>query len=127
MTTKVLRSAGLLTAPLILMCGALVQAGQWDRNTKITVNEAIEVPGAVLPAGTYVFRLADTTSPNIVQVLSENQDHVFATVIAIPEYRLEPTGKTVLSFGEASPGKPMPVRAWFYPGDTYGQEFVYPK
>jgi len=109
------------------MCGAIVQAGQWDRSTKITVNEAIEVPGAVLPAGTYNFRVVDTAYPHIVQVLNENGDHVLATVIAIPEYRSEPANKTVLEFNEGTPGKPLPVRAWFYPGDTYGNEFVYTK
>jgi hypothetical protein len=109
------------------MCGVLAQADQWDKQTKITVDEAIEVPGAVLPAGTYVFRLVDSPSDrHIVQVFNANQDHVFATILAIPNYRLEPTGKTALSFYEVPAGNPVPVHAWFYPGDNSGQEFVYP-
>jgi len=127
MTTKILRSAGLLTAPLILACGVLAQADQWDKRTKITVNESIEVPGTVLPAGTYIFRLLDSPSDrHVVQVFNEREDHIFATVIAIPNLRLTPTGKTVLSFYEVPAGQPQPVRAWFYPGDDFGQEFVYP-
>jgi hypothetical protein len=127
MTIKTLRSASFLAAPLILMCGVLANADQWDKHTKITINESIEVPGAVLPAGTYIFRLVDSPSDrHIVQVSNENEDHVFATVIAIPNYRLEPTGKTVLSFYEVPVGNPIPVHAWFYPGDNFGQEFVYP-
>jgi len=55
------------------------------------------------------------------------EDHVYATVIAIPNYRLEPTGKTALTFYEVPAGQPSPVHAWFYPGDNFGQEFVYPK
>jgi len=128
MTIKTLRSASFLATPLILMCGVLAQADRWDKHTKITVNEAIEVPGAVLPAGTDVFRLVDSPSDrHIVQVFNENEDHIFATVLAIPNYRLEPTGKTVFTFYEVPAGNPPPVHAWFYPGDDYGQEFVYPK
>jgi len=126
MTTRILRSATLLTAPLLLACGFLAQADQWDKRTKITVNEAIEVPGTVLPAGTYIFRLLDSPSDrHVVQIFNEREDHIFATVIAIPNLRLTPTGKTVLSFYEVPAGEPQPVRAWFYPGDDFGQEFVY--
>jgi hypothetical protein len=128
MTIKSLRAASLLAAPVFLMCGVLAHADQWDKHTKITFDQPVEVPGAVLPAGTYIFRLVDSPSDrHIVQVSNEREDHVFATVIAIPNYRLEPTGKTVLSFYEVPAGEPQPVRAWFYPGDNFGQEFVYPK
>jgi hypothetical protein len=127
MKVKTLRSASFLAVPLILMCGVAANADQWDKHTKIRINEAIEVPGAVLPAGTYIFRLVDSPSDrHIVQVSNENEDHVFATVLAIPNYRLEPTGDTVLSFYEVPAGNPIPVHAWFYPGDNFGQEFVYP-
>jgi hypothetical protein len=103
-------------------------ADQWDKRTIITVNESIEVPGAVLPAGTYILKLVDSPSDrHIVQVMNEREDHVFATVLAIPNYRMEPRGKTVLTFYEVPAGQPQPVRAWFYPGDNYGQEFVYGK
>jgi hypothetical protein len=127
MTIKTLQSASFLAVPLILMCGVAAHADQWDKHTTITINETIEVPGAVLPAGTYVFRLVDSPSDrHIVQVFNENEDHVFATVLAIPNYRLDPTGDTVLSFYEVPAGNPIPVHAWFYPGDNFGQEFVYP-
>jgi hypothetical protein len=127
MTIKSLRAASIIAAPVFLMCGVLAHADQWDKHTKITIDQPIEIPGAVLPAGTYIFRLVDSPSDrHIVQVSNEREDHVFATVIAIPNYRLEPTGKTVLSFYEVPAGQPQPVHAWFYPGDNFGQEFVYP-
>ncbi len=125
---KILKSAAFMTVPLMMACGVLAQADQWDRMTKITVNQTIEVPGAVLPAGTYIFKLADSPSDrHIVQVFNERQNHIFATVLAIPNYRLRPTGDTVMTFYEVPPGQPQPVRAWFYPGDDMGQEFIYPK
>ena len=125
---KILKSAGLLVVPAIMAFSVAANADQWDKKTTITVNESIEVPGAVLPAGTYILKLVDSPSDrHIVQVMNEREDHVFATVLAIPNYRLEPRGKTVLTFYEVPAGQPQPVRAWFYPGDNYGQEFVYGK
>jgi len=125
---KILKSAGLLVVPAIMAFSVAANADQWDKRTQITVNESIEVPGAVLPAGTYILKLVDSPSDrHIVQVMNEREDHVFATVLAIPNYRLEPRGKTVLTFYEVPAGQPQPVRAWFYPGDNYGQEFVYGK
>ena len=82
----------------------------------------------VLPAGTYVFRLLDSLSDrNIVQVFNKDESHVYATILAIPNYRLKATDKTVMTFAERAVGSPQAIRAWFYPGDNWGQEFVYPK
>jgi hypothetical protein len=49
------------------------------------------------------------------------------TILAIPNYRLQPTGKTVFQYWEVPAGEPRALRAWFYPGDNFGQEFAYPK
>jgi hypothetical protein len=63
----------------------------------------------------------------IVQVFNNRGDKVYGTFLTIPDLRLKPTGKTVLTFEERAEGSPQAVRAWFYPGDLYGHEFVYPK
>jgi hypothetical protein len=103
-------------------------ADQWDKKTVITVNEPIQVPNQVLPAGTYVIKLLDSPSDrHIVQIFNADQSHLFTTILAIPNYRLQPTGKTVVTFWETPPGQPKAMRAWFYPGDNFGQEFAYPK
>jgi LPXTG-motif cell wall-anchored protein len=126
--TRILKSAAFMTLPVLMACGVLAQADDWNKLTKITVDQPIEVPGAVLPPGTYIFKLLDSPSDrHVVQVFNERQDHVFASIIAIPNYRLTPTGHTVITFYEVPAGQPQPVRAWFYPGDNFGQEFVYPK
>jgi hypothetical protein len=81
-----------------------------------------------LPAGTYVFKLADTdANRDIVQVFPEDQKHILATIMAIPDYRQEPRDKTVVTFEERASGSPEAVHSWFYPGDTDGVQFVYPK
>jgi LPXTG-motif cell wall-anchored protein len=121
-------ATGALAIPLFMAFGVAAHADEWNKQTTITINQPIEVPGAVLPAGTYIFKLVDSPSNrNIVQVLNPRQNHVFATVIAINNYQMEPKGHTVFTFYEVPAGQPQPVRAWFYPGDNYGQEFVYPK
>jgi hypothetical protein len=111
-----------------------VQAEQWDKKTEITFSEPVETPGvhlkgwAVLPAGTYVFRIVDSTSDrHIVQISNKEGTLIYATVLAIPNYRLKPTSKTVMTFRERPAGQPEALRAWFYPGMNFGEEFVYPK
>jgi hypothetical protein len=107
------------------------KADDWNKKTTVTFNVPVEVPGVgaqVLPAGTYVFKLLDSPSDrNIVQIFNVAGDHVYTTILAIPNYRLKPTNKTVMTFSERPEGQPEALKAWFYPGAQWGQEFVYPK
>lgn len=106
-----------------------VQADTWNKKTVVTFSQPVEIPGGiVLPAGTYVFQLVDSMSDrHIVRIFNKDKTHVYATILAIPNWRLNVTDKTVMTFGERSVGSPEAIRAWFYPGDNFGQEFVYPK
>jgi hypothetical protein len=107
------------------------KADEWNNKTTITFDQPVEVPGVgaqTLPAGTYVFKLADSPSDrNIVQIFNAAEDHVYTTILAIPNYRLKATGKTVVTFRERGEGQPEAIHAWFYPGKNWGAEFVYPK
>jgi hypothetical protein len=105
-----------------------LMADEWNKATELTFNEPVEVPGSVLPAGTYWFTLADNDSDrNIVQVWDADRMHLVTTILAIPDYRLQPTGKTVIHFEERPSSQPEAIHSWFYPGANYGEEFVYPK
>jgi len=110
---------------------ARTKADEWNKMTTVSFSSSIEIPGVgaqILPAGTYVFKLLDSLSDrHIVQIFNERGDHVYATILAIPNYRLKVTDKTVMTFRERAVGEPEAIRAWFYPGDSFGQEFVYPK
>lgn len=122
----------LTMASVGLVAGALLapaaRADEWNKKTILTVNESIQVPNKVLPPGTYVMKLLDSPSNrHIVQIYDKDEQHLQTTVLAIPNYRLEPTGKTQFQFWETPPGQPKALRAWFYPGDNFGQEFAYPK
>jgi len=119
-----LASAGVLGIAL----APTARADEWNKKTIMTVNESIQVPNKVLPAGKYVIKLLDSPSDrHIVQIFNADETHLETTILAIPNYRLQPTGKTVFTFWETPPGQPKALRAWFYPGDNFGQEFAYPK
>jgi hypothetical protein len=131
-----------LTAVTSVCCMALAsavlapsaKADDWNRKTVITFSGPVEIPGVhltgwgVLPAGTYVFKILDSLSDrHIVQIFSKDELTVYATILAIPNYRLKATDKTVITFRERPAGEPEALRAWFYPGRNWGEEFVYPK
>jgi hypothetical protein len=133
MSTRVSRAVMCVCgiAALSFLCASAVSAQTLNKKTTVTFSAPVEIPGVgaqVLPAGSYVFRLMDSLSDrNIVQVMSKDESHVYATVLAIPNYRLRATDQTVMTFAERAAGQPQAIRAWFYPGDNWGQEFVYPK
>ena len=82
----------------------------------------------VLPAGTYVFNLANPTSyRHIVQIWTGDESQILATILAVPNYRLDPHDGTIFEFDERPGDSPMALHSWFYPGDSTGQEFVYPR
>jgi len=110
------------------------KADEWNRKTVMTFSAPVEIPGVhlkgwgVLPAGTYVFKILDSQSDrHIVQIFNQDQTQVYATILAIPNYRFTATDKTVVTFRERPAGQPEALRAWFYPGRNWGEEFVYPK
>jgi len=106
-------------------------ADDWNKKTSVTFSEPVEVPGVgaqVLPAGTYIFKLLNSSSDrHIVQIFNQSGDHLFTTILAIPNYRLQATSRTVMTFKERAAGQPEALRAWFYPGRNWGDEFVYAK
>jgi len=111
---------------MLCMTGAM--ADQWNKKTYLTVNEPIQVPGKVLQPGRYVLKLMDSpANRHIVQIFNDREDKLQTTVLAIPNYRMQPTGKTEFQWWETPQGQPKAMRAWFYPGDNFGQEFAYPK
>ena len=120
----------LLVVSVIALGTALaphVAADAANQLTKVTFSGPVEIPGQVLPAGTYEFKVLDFNAPDIVQIMNQDGTKVYGTLLAIPDYRQKPTGKTVITFSERKATSPEAVRAWFYPGDNYGHEFVYPK
>ncbi len=104
------------------------KADEWNKKTILTVNQPLALPNTVLQPGKYVMKLLDSqANRNIVQVFNDDESHLITTILAIPDYKLTPAGKTEFAFWETPAGQPPALKAWFYPGDNFGQEFAYPK
>jgi hypothetical protein len=116
---------------IFLVLGMLggARADEENKKTVVSFSHPVQIPGGkVLPAGKYVFKLLDpAANPNIIQIFSENEKHLYATIMAIPKYRSRQSEKTVMTFSTKGTGGPKAIHTWFYPGSTRGVEFVYPK
>jgi len=111
---------------LLLLLAPGVRATEWDQKVVATFNGPVEIPGHVLPAGTYVFKLFDSLgSREVVQVSNSDESRVLALTIAIPHYRPYPTEKAAFVFEERGGDSPQAIQAWYYPGYTSGHEFIY--
>jgi len=115
-----------------VLSGPTARADMSDKRTVLTVDQPIQVTDKLLDPGTYVFVLVGGhsdryTDRDTVEIFNGDQTRVIDTVVAIPTYRVEPTGKSQFSFWETPPGTARALRDWYYPGDNYGREFSYPK
>jgi hypothetical protein len=120
---------GLCVTVLCLLVAPKAKADDWNQKTVITFSAPVEVPGVgqhILPAGTYVFKLVDSSANrHVVRIFSQDETQVLTTILAIPNYRLQVTDKTVMTFRERPAGEPEALKAWFYPGHEWGDHFVY--
>ena len=123
-----MRTKLLGTCAALLLGATLASAQNSDRNTVITFSAPVALPGITLPAGSYLFKLADSqVNRNIVQVFDKDRTKILATIIAIPAERNEPADETVITFKEAPANTAPAVQYWYYPGEKRGQEFAYSK
>jgi hypothetical protein len=115
-------------AVLCASLGTGANADTWDKKTIVTFSDSVEIPGQVLPAGTYVFKLANSISDrHMVQIWTGDETQLLATLMTVPDYRPDPPDKTIFEFDERPGDSPIAIHTWFYPGDNMGQEFVYPR
>ncbi len=128
---KALRAAVVLfgLAIMVAMTGSPAKADDFNKLTIFTFSQPVEIPGGkVLPAGTYSFKVLDSVRDRyVVQIFNKDQTQVYATVLAIPDYRRQVGDHAVIKFSETPSGGPEAVKEWFYPGETAGWEFVYPQ
>jgi hypothetical protein len=117
-----------IISSLILVCMVMLpaaQADEWNQATKMRFNEAVQIPGRVLPAGTYWFVVNGQNNQNLVQIFSRNWSRIYATVFTAPTERMEATGRTEIKFAERPHDRPEALYKWYYPGSLTGHEFLY--
>jgi hypothetical protein len=103
-------------------------ADEWNKKTVLTIDQPMQVYDTYLEPGQYVFRLLDSQSDrHIVQIFNADQTHLITTILAIPDYRVQVTGKSRFTMWETPAGYVSALKSWYYPGDNFGQEFRYPK
>ena len=126
-TRKAISILGLLLALAIIL--PVARAAEYDQATKLTFNQSVQIPGRVLPAGTYWFVLADTSTGNrnIIHIFNSDRSMLYATVSTITADRAQPSDHTEITFAERQSTQPSAIVTWFYPGRQSGHEFVYPK
>lgn len=103
-------------------------ADAMNESTTMTFSAPVQIPGRVLPAGTYVFQDADPEENlNVVQVFSADRKTLYATLQTIPTARLQPAGDTTVTLAKLEDGTPEMLVKWFYPGTLTGHELMYSK
>ena len=112
----------------LALFASTAQAQPEDKRTYFTFSAPIALPGTTLPAGRYVFRIVDTTtSRKVIQVQSEDQKKSFAMMNTIPDQRRDPAKDATVAFYETAKGTPAAVKSWWYPGESIGYQFIYPR
>ncbi len=119
---------GVACVTVLLAAAAASAQSNFNRTTYLTFSTPVELPGVTLPAGTYMFRLSDSTSDrHVVQVRDKDGAKLHTAILAMPAKRLHADEETVVTFHELPAEATPAVRYWYYPGDEIGQEFAYPK
>src|SRR6185369_10734544 len=96
-------------------------ADQWDMRTIITFRQPVEVPGKVLPAGTYVFTTMDWADiPQVVRIFNQDETNIVGTYLTLPAYTLHRPATTVITYEERPNGRPAAIKTWWYPNDLIG-------
>lgn len=123
---RVIGTLWLLSAFTIIL--PVARADEHDQATQLTFNQPVQLPGRVLPAGTYWFVLANSSiaNRNVIQIFNSDRSTLYATLLANGSERTQRTDKTTITFAERALDKPYAMVDWFYPGRTIGHEFVYP-
>jgi len=125
---RVLKLLLLGSCALLLMFTVIpnARAGVWDQTVITTFSNPVEIPGQILPSGTYVFKIVNVVGKrDIVQVSNADESHVFATAFTVTRYRPKATAEPVFVFEERGMNSPPAVQAWFYPGYIDGHQFIY--
>jgi hypothetical protein len=111
----------------VLSFNAAAQETNASERTFLTFSNAFELPGLSLQPGTYVFKLADTPSRNVVQVWDREEKNMLGHWLFVQADRPEVTSENVVMFRETPAGTPPAVQYWYFPGERIGKEFIYPK
>jgi hypothetical protein len=126
MLKRLLTASVLVVLVHVMASGA--NASTFDKRTYFTFNQSVALPGVTLPAGTYMFRLADPdTTRRVIQVSDKQGTQSYALLLTVPAYRLDAAKDSEVRFLETPAGAPRAINSWWYVGDSTGYQFMYSK
>ena len=117
---KAVAVLGLALGFLIML--PVARASELDQASKLTFSQSVQIPGRVLPAGTYWFVVPE---PGLVRIFNSDQTTLYATLQTISSEHPEAVEKTEITFADRGSMRPAAIVTWFYPGRSIGQEFLY--
>jgi hypothetical protein len=120
---KTLSVLGLMLTFTIMV--PVVDADGWNQATRFTFSQPVQVPGHILPAGTYLFQLVGDNH-HLVQIFSEDRTEV-AILYSIPRERYGRSDEVAITFANRGGTQPQAIVAWYFVGETEGHQFLYPK
>jgi hypothetical protein len=116
----------ILTILFLFLLSAIAFASDWNRATTAIFNQPVQIPGQILPAGIYVFKIADLSGDrNVVQIWNADETVLIATVMGWPEYSRQAPSSDVFVLEERGKGLPPALTSWFHEGNSSGERFVY--
>ena len=115
-----------VTTCLVFVLPAKAAADARNQETVVTFSGDVEIPGTVLPAGTYVFRIAETLANRHMVLVFDRRGRIVAMALTVAATRFRATNDTQITFEARPASTPSPLKQWFYPGRLTGEEFVYP-
>ena len=124
---KLLATAMVLAVLAVMASRVIAQETNTLERTFLTFSSSVEMPGVTLQPGTYVFKLADTPTRNVVQVWDKDEKNMIGHWLFVQAERPQVTEDTVVMFRETREGATPAVQFWYFPGERVGKEFIYPK
>ena len=121
---KALSILGLMLTLTIML--PMVHADDWNQTTRFTFSQPVQIPGRVLPAGTYRFQLADSNHRHLVQIFREDQTLV-ATLYSVPRVRDGRGLDAAITLANRGATQPQAIVSWFFVGETQGHQLLYPR
>ncbi len=125
MKTFATRTTAILATLTLAATGLFAALG--DQKTRISIDQPIEIPGKILTPGDYIVELVGDQAENDVVVFRTTDNKTLASVLTIDTSRDQSIGSSEFTFYETPADEAPALRAWFYPGRSFGHEFVYPE
>jgi hypothetical protein len=135
MTRIIWWGAGVIAGVLVAAAASARAKGgtTTHKRTYLTFKGAVQVPGATLPAGKYVFQIADPPAQTLWQVLDVSGRRVLAEFFFVStgnrtvQEQNHANGKPIVRFYETARGVAPALKILYYPWDSAGYVFLYPK